>query len=753
MRLSAVFFVSLVLVEQGSARTEPSVCGTYRDRGLEEVHLHRRLTAARKFQSRAATASPARPASRDIGDLAIVEDSGDLVARRNDFNLDRRTVQFQPTGPAAYTFAAADPSYDADAASNSAPLLNMGDDDSRSAALPFDFPFFGAVYRQVFINSDGNLTFQSGDATISDRSRGRMSAGQPRLAGLYMDLDPSRTPNSVRTLAEPERFVVSWVGVPAYQDFGFGQTQTFQIRLYPDGRIECAYAGVNPDAAIVGISPGGLRGAPSIVSFATGVSGEYSSTVAERFGRVQEVDLATVAQKFYLTHDDSYDYLVIYNNLGVSPCAASVACEFTLRNNRTGYGDTLIDIGDEFGSPSRLQSVMNMGPLSQYPKDPKGPVPGRPGTGDTPVTILAHEAGHLFQAYASVRDTSDPSARPMLGGQLAHWAFTFDSEASVLEGNRIQDNGEGASPRFITSATVEGYSPLDQYLMGFRTAGEVPPPFLVTGPSRSFAAGLPRVGVTMDGQRRNISAADIITAEGRRTPDWTVSQRRFRFAFILVVREGVEPSADELEKLDAFRREFEKFYAQAASGRASADTALRSSLRLSTFPAAGLLAGQSTAVTVSIQRPSPVPLEVVLTTQTGSAMAEGSVTIPAGETEAAFTLTGLREGVDELQAEPSDSAYDRAFSRIQVLAGPDSAQLTLVSSDPDHLTLRVRDVNNLPYPGVRVQASVSPEAPEIATSNADGMVSFTWRAGQTLSAQLEGAVQAAVFVNPPAEGK
>jgi len=29
----------------------------------------------------------------------------------------------------------------------------------------------------------------------------------------------------------------------------------------------------------------------------------------------------------------------------------------------------------------------------------------------------------------------------MLGTQLAHWAFTFNSEASLLEGNRIRDNG------------------------------------------------------------------------------------------------------------------------------------------------------------------------------------------------------------------------------------------------------------------------------------------------------------------------
>ena len=582
----------------------------------------------RRASARATAVTPA--ALSDIGDIAIVEDSGDVVARRNDFNLDRKTVQFSTVagGSTRYRYQTSDSSYDASAASAGSPIPQFGDDASTPADLPFDFPFFGHSYRQVFVNSDGNLTFSEGDATITDRSLGRMAAGPPRIAGLFMDLDPSRTPGGVRILGEPGRFVVSWVAVPAYQDFGFPQTQTFQIRLFPDGRIEFAYNGVNTDAAVVGISPGGLLGATSVVSFATANSGEYSSTLAERFARTQELDLAVAAQKFYQTHDDSYDYLVVYNNLAIGACSGAVACEFTLRNNRTGFGDTLVDIGAEFGSVSRLQAVLNLGPLSNYPKDPNGVVPGRSTTGDTPITILAHEAGHLFMAYASVRDPNDPAARPMLGGQLAHWAFTFNSEASVLEGNRIRDNGPGVSPRFTTTATVEGYSPLDQYLMGLRTPEEVAPPFLVTGPSRSFATRLPQVGVSFDGQRRNISVADIIAAEGRRTPDSTVSQRRFRFAFIVVVREGVPPSQAELDQIDTFRRQFETFYGRAASDRASADTAIRSSLRLSTFPAAGVLAGQSMAATVSIQKPASAPLTVVLKAQTGVAGVDPSVTIP-----------------------------------------------------------------------------------------------------------------------------
>jgi len=127
---------------------------------------------------------------------------------------------------------------------------------------------------------------------------------------------------------------------------------------------------VSTDGAVVGISPGGLRGATSVVSFAADVSDEYASTVAERFGGTEELDIITAAQQFYQTHDDAYDYMVIYNNVGVGACTGAVACESTVRNNRTGYGDLIVDLAAQFGSPYRLQSVLNMGPLSQYPKDP-----------------------------------------------------------------------------------------------------------------------------------------------------------------------------------------------------------------------------------------------------------------------------------------------------------------------------------------------------------------------------------------------
>ena len=87
---------------------------------------------------------------------------------------------------------------------------------------------------------------------------------------------------------------------------------------------------------------------------------------------------------------------MFYNNLGIEADIGTVAFEITLRNNRTGIGDPIVDFGDFVGSPNRLQALLNLGPLRQYPADPNAVVSRRASARDTPLTVLGHEAGHLF---------------------------------------------------------------------------------------------------------------------------------------------------------------------------------------------------------------------------------------------------------------------------------------------------------------------------------------------------------------------
>ena len=79
-------------------------------------------------------------------------------------------------------------------------------------------------------------------------------------------------------------------------------------------------------------------------------------------------------------------------------------------------------------------------------------------------------------------------------------------------------------------------------------------------------------------------------------------------------------------------------------------------------------------------------MTIALKTQTGAALVDSSVTIPAGATSVDFNLTGVEAAVDQIDAQPDDPRYATAVSRIQVLGGSDDAQLVVVSSDPQSVT-------------------------------------------------------------------
>ena len=728
-----------------------SQCGTTRETPQETLFFHRQALRARAAQPRPLAVS----ANRDIGNIAIIEDADGVVARQNQFNLDLKTLQFTPTAPNAahYRYAVTDNGYDAAAASAGTPLAALDDDDTRQFTLPFAFPFFGVAYTQIFVNSDGNLTFTIGDFASTDRSLGRMTAGPPRISPLFDDLAPALTAGGVRMLADTTHVVVSWVSVPEWEAVGLGAHQTFQVKLYPDGRIEFSYSGINATSAVVGIAPGNLLGTTTLVDFRNDPTSDYSAAVAERFGNSLQIDVVTAAQKFYQTHEDSYDYLVIYNNEDIAALGEGVlAYESTVRNNfGSGYGVPSGDAGSQYGSASRLQSVLNLGMLSQYPTDVTALVPARAPQGDTPLSIIAHETGHLFLAFASIADPNNPGALPMLGYQNAHWSFAFNSEASVMEGERIVDQGPNVSPEFLTTDTVQAYAPLDQYLMGFRAPIDVPDTFLVTGVPYAMTQWHPLRGYGFNGQRQNIGIDDVIQAMGRRTPDSTVAQRNFRFAFIMIVAQGSTPSAANLSQIDTYRQQFETFYATASSNNAVADTSLKRSLKLSLFPAGGVVAG-AVAATITVQTPPATDLTVTFQAPNGYASLPPSLKIPAGATSASFTVLGLRAGVEEVSAVPSDSAYETAFARVQV-ADASLLKLVAVSGDrqvstsaaplPDPIVVSLTDVNNLAYPGARIVATASAGgtvSPSAGITDPHGQASFRWTPGAGGSNQLQLAV-------------
>ncbi|MFN9429132.1 MAG: hypothetical protein ACK6DX_03195 [Acidobacteriota bacterium] len=123
-------------------------------------------------------------------------------------------------------------------------------------------------------------------------------------------------------------------------------------------RRDNATCGAYPERAADEILQSRLAPSPRIVSLIDSSGLSFPSAVAERFTSREELDTVVAAQRFYETHEDSYDYLVFYNALDVSAGPGVVAFEVTVRNGRTGYGDRPVDVGRDYGSPRRLQAVL-----------------------------------------------------------------------------------------------------------------------------------------------------------------------------------------------------------------------------------------------------------------------------------------------------------------------------------------------------------------------------------------------------------
>ncbi|MCX6629920.1 MAG: hypothetical protein NTW28_20065, partial [Candidatus Solibacter sp.] len=118
----------------------------------------------------------------------------------------------------------------------------------------------------------------------------------------------------------------------------------------------------------------------------------------------------------------------------------------------------------------------------------------------------------------------------------------------------------------------------------------------------------------------------------------------------------------------------------------------------------------------------------------------------AGAITAQFTVSGIKAGVEELLATPTDSSYEVAFARLQVAA---PSQLTLRQASggdfSGNVVVQLTDVNGLPYPGARIVAAATSGGvtPATATANAAGFASFQWTPGGDALSHLKLSVEAA----------
>ncbi len=669
---AAVAVLSFAGVEAGaesSGKTDVLDPVTFR---LLNRQQEMRPGSAKPFD-RPRQAAPVPRAARH-GDTAVLDTSGGVFQQEFPFDLNGLTVEFTPVDEAAsgYTASVDSIAFHAELGER----IELGDDDSQSIPLDFDFPFFGRTHNEVWLNSDGNLTFDGPDASLSERDAARVLAGGPRICPLFADLDPSAPDAAVHAYRAADRLVVTWSSVPPYTPDGDGDPQTFQAALLAGGAIEFSYERVSLTSAIVGLGAGD-GGEAQAADFSDPTDEVFGSSVLEIF-QDAVLDLGAVGQSFYRGFEDAYDFLVIFHDFDLGFETDAFAFYLPVRNAVLGIGlwppplesRNLVDIGDLLGSPRRLQGLMYMGLLDKYPDDPFARIDARFGLGlNTPLTILAHEAGHRFLARALFIDYDQGVfSTELLGRQLSHWSYFLNSEASLLEGNRIIDHGSGEF-RFETVDTVEGFSSWDLYLMGLLPPQEVADTFFVRNPDIEDAlfspAHEPLAGVFFNGERVDISIEDIVDAHGQRIPNASIAQQNFRYAFLLAHREGSPPAAESLAKMERFRAAFDDFFDEMTGRRGNAETALQQELAFSSWPAAGLLQGGSVNAVVFRAAPSDEPLTVVLQSDTAAVALPERIAIPAGSDFARFPVEAVEGGIARIEGS-AGGGFETARSAIRV---------------------------------------------------------------------------------------
>ena len=558
IRLPVLAVLVVAASSASAAGLQHPFCATYPGSDLVPL-VNSREKLARGGVRSASSNTRAAGVSRS-GDVAVLVDQGDLVFLPNSMDLQGKGLEFRP----GYTVSRVDRPLGPDGV-----VIALGDDDSREVPLPFAFPFFGKTYDKAFVNSDGNLTFESKDDASTARTLARLVSGPPRVAPLLADFNPGAG-GRVSTTSSASAFTVRWAEVP---QFDVADKNTFELTLYPDGRISFAYDANLPYAIQEGASGiaagGGVEGMQTTdLSTAAGVA--FSRSIGESFRSEAGIDLTAVGRAFYSTFGDDYQQLIVYTNRYYIPRSqGAFAYETTIRNNIAGIGSGAVDDGAAYGSRAGLESMVMMDSITKYSANPSDRVLRE----ETTLSVLAHEVGHRWLATAKYKDGATVSEE-LLGRQKAHWSFYMNSSGSHDEGNQIDDLGGGL---FKTGPASQRYGPLDQYLMGLRPSDEVPPFFVIRNAvldGVQSAERAPQSNVDIKGVKKDVTVADVIAAMGPRSPAPAPNPPAWRVAF-LYVTQGDPGDAAAITLVDSIRSQFEAYFPLSTEGRLSIETRLK----------------------------------------------------------------------------------------------------------------------------------------------------------------------------------
>ena len=165
--------------------------------------------------------------------------------------------------------------------------LTLGDDDYEQVPIGFSFPFQGSNYTDVFVNSNGSLTFGGGDTDYTE-SVGEFLGGLPRIAPLWDDLSPNQG-GQVLVKASANSLKVTFSDVP---EFLASTGNSFAVTLFDSGDVTIDYGSVASLDSIVGVTEGGGAADPGETNLSAGGPFSATGTTYEQFtGALDPFDL------------------------------------------------------------------------------------------------------------------------------------------------------------------------------------------------------------------------------------------------------------------------------------------------------------------------------------------------------------------------------------------------------------------------------------------------------------------------------
>ena len=165
-------------------------------------------------------------------------------------------------------------------------LLPLGDDSSFEVNLGFSFPYQGANYSSIFVNSNGNITLGGGDTDFSE-SVSEFLNELPRIAMLWDDLSPNQA-GSVIFEGDANSATVTFDGVP---EFFAATTNTFSVTLGANGSVSLDYGAVAAADGLVGVTQGGFAINPGETDLSAGGGFSVNGTTYELFAFGDAFDL------------------------------------------------------------------------------------------------------------------------------------------------------------------------------------------------------------------------------------------------------------------------------------------------------------------------------------------------------------------------------------------------------------------------------------------------------------------------------